>query len=412
MTKILRKDDEWLDACSKGMWCATGSLGDIEFEVNFSCPRGILQSQVRALGVLRLQMRKFIPAEKRVKVTLEILPPASALSETKAHIEYVTFSGTPSESMKSSVVEIPVWTRAALRSKYEITVRVTLEEHSGWLSLGRNRCTYDFKLPEGEPPPSPLGHHLLPISIPPCQSSLNVVFFHGLIGDCVATWSSSEDPRDFWPAWISNKFPEIRVWTVSALAPMLRGQSGGRAKIEHVAESIASSFKDCGLCSSSCIIVAHSYGGILAKSVARALSTKAGLDTWLKSVIFCGTPHRGSSLKALLTLLKNLLPGYHAVASEPIKQIHTISGHSTSDHQWFMSPSRPWHHAIVSFAESEPIPGVRRVAGVVVPEESALLDGHPLRVLNRNHVNLVKPEDENDYLYIEVIRLIDQFRLL
>ncbi|KAF4455113.1 GPI inositol-deacylase [Fusarium albosuccineum] len=142
----------------------------------------------------------------------------------------------------------------------------------------------------------------------PEEVCIDVVFVHGLNGSRSGTWRNSSG--DFWPGWLGDSICGSRIWTYGYNSAVWRSPSDDALEL-HTARLLEECVSnDVGRERSKVIFVCHSLGGILVKSaVAKLLNHSEGaswtyLSDGLASVVFLGTPHRGSEWANRLYLLQ------------------------------------------------------------------------------------------------------------
>src|SRR5258708_5973780 len=53
----------------------------------------------------------------------------------------------------------------------------------------------------------------------PQSPTADLIFVHGLNGDCHSTWTNGGG--EFWLGWLEGHFPDVRVWTYGYNAEMV-----------------------------------------------------------------------------------------------------------------------------------------------------------------------------------------------
>ena len=146
-------------------------------------------------------------------------------------------------------------------------------------------------------------------------TSMDVVFVHGLGGDLIKTWQRS--PQQSWPQWVADDHPHVQVWSLgypAAIGHLLRvsesAQLGTRPLAIAIADRLRSASPSIG--TRPCIFVCHSLGGLLIKRLLVEARAQAGTDidafrhANVASVMFLGTPHRGSAVATALNMLDDI----------------------------------------------------------------------------------------------------------
>ncbi|KFA52959.1 hypothetical protein S40293_09406 [Stachybotrys chartarum IBT 40293] len=228
------------------------------------------------------------------------------------------------------------------------------------------------------------------------------IFIHGLGGSSRKTWSHSEDLGSYWPqSWLSADpdFADVRIHVFGYSADWKERQQSA-LNISDFAQSLVAELKnDPGIRrdTSPITLVGHSMGGCVAKKayiMAHQDSSCKDLVSRIHSMVFLGTPHRGSDLapilENILTLawgkkpfVNDLSPGSAALAD-----INDVFRH-------FASSLRLW-----SFYETKPVK-TRFLNKIIVEKLSSTL-GYPneeIAAMNCDHRHLCKFESRSDPNY-------------
>ncbi|WP_196481008.1 esterase/lipase family protein [Burkholderia territorii] len=146
----------------------------------------------------------------------------------------------------------------------------------------------------------------------------NVIFIHGLNGHVEETWMhNTKDHTTLWPRWVGEDF-DCSVWVLGYDAA-LSGWSGGAMPLLSQGTSVLDRItSEPGLSGQKLVLVGHSLGGLVVKSVivnAETYGVKPNQD-FLKQVagvVFVATPHFGSDIANI------------AMASGPLKHALQIN---------------------------------------------------------------------------------------
>ncbi|KAI1416004.1 hypothetical protein F5Y13DRAFT_186857 [Hypoxylon sp. FL1857] len=241
---------------------------------------------------------------------------------------------------------------------------------------------------------------------------VDVLFIHGLTGDSFRTWYHSSSgvywPRDF----ISKSLPDARVMTFGYDADVTNLFGAvGQGTLQSYAETLVAQLtalrrdEDSGSRRET-IIIAHSLGGLVAE---KAICMSAQwhdeaykqLDETVAGIAFIGTPHQGSTIADYASIVTRAL----TLGSLGLKRINkrileTLRPDSEvlADLQWSF---RQWLQkrekdvSIACFFEEHELP----VAGIIVPERSAKLEGYLCLPIPNNHSDMPKFEDETNHGY-------------
>ena len=264
---------------------------------------------------------------------------------------------------------------------------------------------------------------LLLISSPlAAERQLDVVFVHGLGGDPIATWRSGTDENTSWPHWLALEFgTQIGVWSLGYAAapskwqgiPFFGGKdpdAGAAMSLPRRAENALDRLVGAGIGQRPLCFITHSLGGLLVKSILRRSADSQFAPERLqvveqcRGVLFLATPHHGSRLADLAAALKVYLP---SVSTLDLKD---NDDHLMDLYEWYRSYA-PSHHILTrSYYENKETKGVV----IVVSRSSADpgVAGDTARgptPLDRDHLEISKPRNRQDQVYIgstQLIRLI------
>ncbi len=234
-----------------------------------------------------------------------------------------------------------------------------------------------------------------------CQSPCNrtaVVFIHGILGSR-ETWQNS-DTDHYWPKMlatdpdIGNKLEVFRVDYDSFLF------SAGPAFVD-VLKMLETKLDELFMQRKypKAIPIGHSLGGNIARAYLMHIKAKYGhraLSTF-RLIFTLGTPMEGSTLSAIARF---------ATFNQQMRVLQPIR---VNDFQQLLNATLVdiinKHHQVYcprlnfySGFEQEPVSAL----GIVVTEESATKYADLSKGFERNHINLVKPPNRDDPVYVWV----------
>ncbi|KAI1169532.1 hypothetical protein F4777DRAFT_584825 [Nemania sp. FL0916] len=154
------------------------------------------------------------------------------------------------------------------------------------------------------------------------------------------------------------------------------------------------------------IFVAHSLGGILVKAALNKSWQHDDphiqcLSRSTRGVVFLGTPHRGSAMASLGSIVTKLAKlGLQDANSKVIRGLSPDNELLEEYSDTFSKLVRRYKIRVCTFYESKAMTRVYGIEGMVVPRESALIrcEGESERGLNANHSEMCKfsgPDDSN-----------------
>lgn len=246
----------------------------------------------------------------------------------------------------------------------------------------------------------------------------DVVFIHGLGGDPFRTWTNGERGSSdyfFWPEELGKHRPDLGVWTVGYPAGITAMGTPGMS-IQKRAENVALTLVNAGLGDRSLIFVAHSMGGLIAKSLvvlsSRAESATRALAPAVKGMVFCATPHLGADYASLARTLSKALGG----AQKHVRQMQKDSEYLNDLHNNFISwRSRHNRFLVESYIENIPLMHKRwwwrpLPLGLVVNQASGdpKIEGAAVYSVDEDHSTITKPRSRDHDVYGGVIKFIDR----
>ena len=223
----------------------------------------------------------------------------------------------------------------------------------------------------------PEGHHSPAKYIRGPSSERVLVFVHGIYGDAKNTWSSL---ANYWPEMLTRDdvFKDTDIYVAAYDTGV-----GNRMDIYELAIGLDQSMRNDGIFAKhgEVIFVCHSLGGLV---VQRFLLTNRSLASKVKRIYFYSTPNEGAGVAAVGKIL----------SADPL--LHEMGNWE----QHLRTIEFDWKSANFSIKrycayEIKDVNGIR-----VVAEASATrsCDNVPVAI-NKNHIDIVKPNDERDPTY-------------
>uniref|UniRef100_A0A0N5BT12 DUF676 domain-containing protein n=1 Tax=Strongyloides papillosus TaxID=174720 RepID=A0A0N5BT12_STREA len=246
---------------------------------------------------------------------------------------------------------------------------------------------------------TPIPCDMVEIYSPPndVEPVIDVVFIHGLRGGGLLTWRSHDSlngdtKTKCWPAdWL---LPEINIPTRGIATDYLSSfwyQKVNASDVTKLVTNLERQFHEAGIGKRPVIFIAHSLGGILLKQI---LINNPEIRKKTLSVLFMAVPHRGSPLSKFfgrLPLTSNEVK-FLKPYSEAISKVHKDFLNIRGDIPIFMSLSETKKDiAMVSH---------------MVPAESAYFEKGPFYHTDKSHIDITKPKDKNDMVYVLVKKFI------
>src|SRR5690242_12378569 len=115
-------------------------------------------------------------------------------------------------------------------------------------------------------------HFVFKIISTTASATIDVVFIHGLSGDCTETWtskSSGEPDGDYWPLWLAADIQTANVFALGYPAKVLTDWAKPESSLHERAKACLEELAAAGLGQRPICLVAYSLGGLLAKQIVR-----------------------------------------------------------------------------------------------------------------------------------------------
>ncbi len=140
------------------------------------------------------------------------------------------------------------------------------------------------------------------------------LFFHGLEGDPTTTWQCPNVEETYWPRWLLEDIPGLRVSVAAYNASSSNWRSPTMSLTDRAENLLASLALDEEIVEHPIILIGHSLGGLIIKQIIRSLDGRTSLDEKyekilknLRLVVFLGVPHSGSGLAKVISFLPSAL---------------------------------------------------------------------------------------------------------
>lgn len=227
----------------------------------------------------------------------------------------------------------------------------------------------------------------------------NVVFVHGLSGDQSETWRCGTSD-ELWPSWLNEKFPRLAVYSFGYAASVFaKNEQDLFERATSALDLLAS--KGFGAC--PLILVGHSLGGLLIKSILRKSREAsdeglAAISDATRLVVFIATPHTGASLAAIgKVVLPHLTSDKIDVLANKIGLLDDLKQayRDFVDHKAdlktvvYYEKLKTYSQIIVDRDSSDP--GVAKVTPVAV---------------DKDHISICKPDSRDDQVFLGLVRHI------
>ena len=216
---------------------------------------------------------------------------------------------------------------------------------------------------------------------------------HGILGDSSSTWTNTETGA-FWPKLVADDpdFQGYDVYVYGYLSPHLSEASN----IAEIASRMGQQLGDRRIFDryQQIFVIAHSAGGLVTKRMLDTLDTPAQIQRLKKvrCVLYLSVPSNGSDLAALASWL----------SSNP--QFNSISPRQAAD--FLQAVETDWAEILRERSPSSPFPRTSSAyeklptkGFMIVPELYSTQSDSPIIAFDKNHSDIVKPNDRSDEVY-------------
>jgi len=248
------------------------------------------------------------------------------------------------------------------------------------------------------------------------HATVDVCFVHGLTGDRDRTWTAQGQP-DPWPkTLLPPELPNARILTYGYDAYfMTEGVSSGNRLIDHarnLVSELTTNRRANNAENRPLIFIVHSLGGLVTKkglllSHDNREDHLQGIFKCTKSIIFMGTPHRGSWMADWAKIPVSALGVVKSVNGRLLKTLASDGELLESIQEDFSRLLRRMAMSetpieITCFFEELPLP----VVGKVVERESATLPDYNAISIHANHREMARFRSNEDRGFKEVSSLL------
>lgn len=266
--------------------------------------------------------------------------------------------------------------------------------------LDRKRTTYLYS-----------GVHILHKSE---KDDVDIVFVHGLKGDCYKTWKAGNTTEPWPKTLLPLELGTARILTYSYDSTVTgKGDVPSQNRISNHAQNLLAALatlrQNDDTSERPIIFVCHSLGGLVCQDALvmaheRAQQHLEDIANFTRGVIFLGTPHRGSSLAKIGELVSRSYGMIKETNTDIVRVLTEDSEVRARIQDGFLSliKMRSKNEAsmidITCFYEELP---TKRL-GLIVPKHSAILPGYTAIAIHRNHAEMTKfsSSDEPGFQYV------------
>jgi len=234
----------------------------------------------------------------------------------------------------------------------------------------------------------------------PTDAAFHVVFVHGVDGHWRETWQVSGRENCFWPEWIADGFPEAGVWSLQYNVATSRWR-GITMPLLFRGGSVLDICRNYGVFARPTIFVAHSFGGLVVKSMWRHAwdNEQQDVKESVAGVIFIATPHQDA---ALASFMQNVFVSLPTRPTVTVKDLTYANPLLLDLNDWYLN--HPIRKNIVYY-ETQATKGI-----TVVNAASARMPGVDAVAMPHDHILICKPETRDDQIVLSVKRNIEEIK--
>lgn len=231
-------------------------------------------------------------------------------------------------------------------------------------------------------------------------SKLDIVFIHGLTGDCVETWTSKNGTENiYWPEWLCEDFP-VGVYAIGYPASIYSKWAKQEMNLYERAVNALECLASNNIGKRPVAFITHSLGGILAKQILRTANEASDVDwkalaTQTRLVAFLATPHTGASLASLLGYYAKPFSSAHVTAlSNDCGQLDDLNSAYRN-----IAPA----NSIQSLAYYEKFK-IKNILFVDQHSADPGISGTQAIALDADHLSICKPKTRDELVYQSISR--------
>lgn len=253
------------------------------------------------------------------------------------------------------------------------------------------------------------------------QIEVEIIFLHGLqLGEYKdAYWKTwrSRDGSTCWPTtWLSSKFPNARILSLSydssARKTAKTGNLDPTALGENLMNNLVSPQVRVGQKGCPIVFVCHSLGGLIAKEIVVGAANSANKDLQnlvknIKAFFFYATPHQGSRLVEFGMMTKHL----HVGLSDSVEYLQVLDKKRTrmdaKFHEQANKFNNEWKFYVVAETKETKVASFK---GMMIVEEASACHVFTNCILHQgaDHITVCKPDSTNDQGYQFLITCISE----
>lgn len=232
---------------------------------------------------------------------------------------------------------------------------------------------------------------------------LDVVFVHGLTGDPESTWKSKEG---FWPAWVAEDHPEVRVSSFGYPASKFKKWIKKELDIFELAKLGTEFLCGNGIGTRPVVFIAHSLGGIITKLILNHCNGSkdqqaANLACRTVSVMFIATPHSAPSLPRVV---KRELPNWSSPHITALSGETTLLDNIRENYGKYVASNSDIKN--LAYYEAQKLSGVTHIVSKDCANPG--ISGTDPIPIEADHISICKPSSRDSAIYTSVNRHLNQ----
>ncbi|MDB9312087.1 alpha/beta fold hydrolase [Spirulina sp. CS-785/01] len=231
----------------------------------------------------------------------------------------------------------------------------------------------------------------------------DIIFVHGLGGDARGAWhpTGKRDDYDFWPTWLGEDLPNLRVWTLDYAIEPFHWKGETMPLVDRATDVLACLDIDVG--KRPIFFITHSMGGLLVKQMLRH-AWDFGNSRWkaiaeqTKGIIYLSTPHSGSDLANWVNYMGAILQ-----ASVSVEELKAHDPRLRELNQVYRNHDFLKQIPIEVYCEK------RKTKGILVVNETSVDPGIPGVIpipMDEDHNSICRPQSKQSNLYRRTKRFI------
>ncbi|RSL64198.1 hypothetical protein CEP53_004146 [Fusarium sp. AF-6] len=230
------------------------------------------------------------------------------------------------------------------------------------------------------------------------DDKIDIVFIHGLKGDCEKTWTAKTEVQPWPKVFLPLEVPDCRVLTYGYDAGVVESSKNRVSDHAHtLLTSLASHRQSDDAAERPIIFVCHSLGGLVCQDalVTAKQRPEAHLQKIFhltRGIVFLGTPHHGSSLAKWGEMLSRSVGMMKQTNTEIVRLLtrdsEVLARIQDCFHTLIMARNKEEMNNIEITCFYEELP-MKRI-GVVVPKHSATLPGYISIGIHSDHARMTK----------------------